>query len=36
MAMGAVCVLPVTEHALCTAVLDEFLATEARVFSGLG
>jgi hypothetical protein len=36
MAMGTVCVLPVTEHAMCTAVLDEFLATEARAFSGLG
>jgi len=36
MAMGAVCVLPVSEHAMCTAVLDEFLATEARAVSGLG
>jgi hypothetical protein len=34
--MGAVCVLPVSEHAMCTAVSDEFLATEARGFSGLG
>lgn len=36
MAMGVVCVLPVSEHGMCTAVLDEFLATEARAFSGLG
>lgn len=28
--MEAVCVLPANEHAICTAVLDEFLATQVR------
>ncbi len=31
--MGAVCVLPASEHAVCTAVLNEFLATQVRNFT---
>jgi hypothetical protein len=33
-AMEAVCVLPASEHGVCTTVLDYFLATQARKWSG--
>jgi hypothetical protein len=35
-ALGAVCVLPSLKHALCTAVLDQFLASQTQRFPGLG
>jgi len=32
-AMGAACVLPASQHAVCTVVLDEFLATQVKHFT---